>query len=327
MNAIRLHAFGPAENLRYEVVDDPDPGPGQVRIAVAAAGVHLIDTALRAGRQISSSPLAVLPAVPGREVAGVVDAVGSGVESTWIGRRVVAHLGIASGGYAEKAACDVERLHVIPEAATDAAAVAMIGTGRTTMTIVERALLEATDVVVVTAAAGGIGSLLVQAGHKAGATVVAAVGGPAKMETARQLGADIVVDYDEVGWSDIVRAELNGREVTAVLDGVGGDRGRQAFELLGPGGRLVLFGWSSGSPTALSSMDLFARGVTASAAIGPKVSQGPGDLRRIEGLALDALASGHLVPLVGQSFPLAEAAAAHRAIENRATVGKTVLLP
>ena len=77
MNAIRLHAFGPAENLRYEVVNDPEPGPGQVRIAVAAAGVHLIDTLLRAGRRLGSLPLAVLPAVPGREVAGVVDALGA----------------------------------------------------------------------------------------------------------------------------------------------------------------------------------------------------------------------------------------------------------
>ncbi len=184
MKAIRLHAFGPAENLRYEVVDDPELRPGQVRIAVAAAGVHLIDTSLRSGRQLGPATLCVLPAVPGREVAGVVDALGSGVEGTWVGRRVVAHLGMASGGYAEKAACDVEWLHVIPGSVTDAAAVAMIGTGRTTMTILERAQLDATDVVVVTAAAGGIGSLLVQAGHKAGATVLAAVGGPAKMETA-----------------------------------------------------------------------------------------------------------------------------------------------
>ena len=103
MHAIRLHAFGPAANLRYEEVEDPRPGPGQVRIAVAASGVHLIDTALRAGRPMGPLPLPELPTIPGREVAGTVDAVGPDVDEGWVGRRVVAHLGLASGGYAELA--------------------------------------------------------------------------------------------------------------------------------------------------------------------------------------------------------------------------------
>jgi NADPH2:quinone reductase len=103
MHAIRLHAFGPAANLRYEEVDDPRPGPGQARIAVAASGVHLIDTALRAGRPMGPLPLPELPTIPGREVAGTVDALGPEVDERWLGRRVVAHLGPASGGYAELA--------------------------------------------------------------------------------------------------------------------------------------------------------------------------------------------------------------------------------
>ena len=103
MHAIRLHEFGPAENLRYEEVPDPEPGPGQVRIAVAVAGVHLVDTTIRSGEQRGPFPLPELPAIPGREVAGVVDTVGAGVDPSWIGRRVVAHLGMASGGYAELA--------------------------------------------------------------------------------------------------------------------------------------------------------------------------------------------------------------------------------
>lgn len=166
---------------------------------MSAAGVHLIDTSLRAGRPIGPLPLPDLPAIPGREVAGAVDALGEGVEPSWLGARVVAHLGPASGGYATRAVCDVERLHVIPEGFSDAAAVTMIGTGRTTMAILDRARITADDVVVVTAAAGGIGSLLVQAARNAGATVVAAVGGPLKVAHARAQGADIVVDYDEAG--------------------------------------------------------------------------------------------------------------------------------
>src|SRR5919204_591354 len=103
MRAIRLHEFGPAENLVYEEVEDPQPATGQVRIAVAAAGVHLIDTNIRAGVQQGPMPLPELPTVPGREVAGTVDALGAGVDESWLGRRVVAHLGPASGGHAELA--------------------------------------------------------------------------------------------------------------------------------------------------------------------------------------------------------------------------------
>ena len=104
MHAIRLHEFGPAENLRYEEVVDPRPGARQVRIAVAAAGVHLIDTKLRAGAQMGPLPLPELPTIPGREVAGVIDALGIDVDEGWLGRRAVAHLGPASGGYADLAA-------------------------------------------------------------------------------------------------------------------------------------------------------------------------------------------------------------------------------
>jgi NADPH2:quinone reductase len=103
MHAIRLHEFGPAENLRYEEVPDLAPSAGQVRIAVEAAGVHLIDTVLRGGAAAGTLSVSDLPMTPGREVAGTVDKIGPGVEGGWPGRRVVAHLGAASGGYAEQA--------------------------------------------------------------------------------------------------------------------------------------------------------------------------------------------------------------------------------
>jgi NADPH2:quinone reductase len=335
MHAIRLHEFGPAENLRYEEVDDPVPGPGQVRIAVAAAGVHLIDTVLRSGRQLGPLPQPELPAIPGREVAGVVDAVGpepdagvgAGVAGGWLGQRVVAHLGPASGGYAELAVCAASALHPVPAGLTDVAAVAMIGTGRTALGILEAAQLTAADVVLVTAAAGGLGSLLVQAGRNVGATVVGVAGGPAKVERARQLGATVAVDYTAPDWEQAVRDALGGREVTVALDGVGGPLGRSALELLGPGGRLLLFGWSSGQPTDVTVGDLYSRGLTVSVAIGPRMTRRPGGLRGLEEAALTAAAGGRLVPLVGQTFPLAAAAAAHTALTNRATVGKVVLVP
>ena len=154
MRAIRLHEFGPASNLRFEEAEDPSPAAGQVRIVVAAAGVHLIDTTIRSGVRMGPLPLPELPAIPGREVAGAVDAVGPGTEEAWLGRRVVAHLGAASAGYAELAVREVERLHALPDGVADEVAVAMIGTGRTAMAILDTARIEAGDVVLVTAAAG-----------------------------------------------------------------------------------------------------------------------------------------------------------------------------
>jgi NADPH:quinone reductase len=326
MRAIRLHAFGPAENLLYEQVDDPRPGPGQARIAVAVAGVHLIDTVLRAGRPMGPLALPDLPTIPGREVAGVVDAVGAQVDEQWVGRRVVAHLGPASGGYAELAVRDADALHAVPDGLADDAAVAMIGTGRTALAILEVAQLTAEDVVLVTAAAGGLGSLLVQAARNAGATVVGVAGGPDKVRRVSELGAAVAVDYSEPGWSDAVRAGLDGRELTVALDGVGGALGRGALELLAVGGRLILFGFASGAPTELSAGDLYSRGLTASAAIGARMAQRPGGLRDLEEQALAAAADGALAPVV-QRFALAQAAAAHTAIETRASIGKIVLVP
>ena len=147
------------------------------------------------------------------------------------------------------------------------------------------------------------------------------------MDKARELGADVAVDYGRPAWPDAVRDAIGDRPITITLDGVGGRLGRQALELVAVGGRVVLYGASSGQPTELSAGDLFARGLTASAAVGARLMARPGGLRHFEALSLDALADGRLTPLVGQRFPLSAAAAAHRAIEARATMGKTVLIP
>lgn len=326
MHAIRQHAFGPPETLAYEDVPDPVPARDQVRIAVEAAGVHLIDTSIRRGEAGGPYPVPDLPMTPGREVAGAVDRVGSGAPETWLGRRVVAHLGPASGGYATLAVAPVAALHPVPDGLAPDVAVAMIGTGRTAMGILEVADLTAKDAVLVTAAAGGLGTLLVQAARAAGAAVVGLAGGPAKVERVRANGATGAVDYRVPGWPDAVGAALGDRAPTVLLDGVGGEAGRAALELLAPGGRVVMFGSSSGEMLALTSGDLYARGLTASAAVGPRLLQRPGGLRELEARALDEAAAGRLEPAV-QPFPLAEAAAAHAALEARATTGKVVLVP
>jgi NADPH:quinone reductase len=311
MRAIVLREFGPAANLRYEETGDPEPGAGQVRIRVAASGVHLIDTKIRAGARMGPMPLPELPDIPGREAAGTVDRVGDGVDASWLGRRVVAHLGPASRGYAELAVREVEHLHALPDGVPEDVAVAMIGTGRTAMAILGAAAITADDVVLVPAAAGGLGVLLTQAARNAGATVI----GAASTSKLAHVGADVVLDYTRPDWAD------GAGEVTLVLDGVGGKVGRTALERLRRGGRQIIFGWSAGEITPLTGGDIVARGVTVSSALGL-----PGPLRPLEERALAAAANGSLTPLLSR-FPLADAAAAHAALEARETVGKVVLVP
>ncbi|MFE2326732.1 zinc-binding dehydrogenase [Streptomyces sp. NPDC059385] len=330
MHAIRLHAFGPAENLSYERAETPRPGPGQVRIAVAAAGVHLLDTALREGVQGPAPALPELPTIPGREVAGTVDALGDGTDPAWLGRAVVTHLGFAPGGYAEYAVADADRLHPTPPGLDPATAVAMIGTGRTTLGILQFAELGPGSTALVTAAAGGIGTLLVQYAKNAGAAVIALAGGPAKTALAAANGADLALDYTAPDWSDAVRAAYPAG-ATVLFDSVGGETARTALGLLAPGARHLVFGWSGG-PTPLTDADraeLTARGITTPSVLGPAMLRrvgAPDPLRVLETRALAEAAAGRLRPALTR-YPLAEAAAAHRALETRATTGKVVLEP
>lgn len=326
MHAIQLDEFGPAENLRYRTVPEPVPGSGQVRIAVAAAGVHLIDTALRRGEP-GPYPAPELPTIPGREVAGTVDLVGTDVDPGWLGTAVVAHLGTAPGGYAELAVAEVARLHRIPQGLDPAQAVAIIGTGRTTMGILQFTEIDADSVVIVTAAAGGIGTLLVQYAKNAGATVVALAGGPAKVQLTQQNGADIAADYLDPHWADHVRSELGERRATVLFDSVGGEIARAAIALLGKGGQRLVYGWSGSEPLELTDNELAERAITSQVVLGPPMMQRVGgDIRVLEDRAMAAAAAGQLRPALTR-FPLAEAAAAHRALETRATTGKVVLIP
>ncbi|MGW2063299.1 zinc-binding dehydrogenase [Streptomyces sp. NPDC001937] len=333
MHAVRLHTFGPAENLTYETTDDPVPGPGQVRIAVAAAGVHLLDTALREGMTGPFPAPAELPTVPGREVAGTVDMLGGSTDPGLLGKRVVAHLGTAPGGYAELAVTDADRLHRIPPGLDAAEAVAMIGTGRTALGILQFTDLGPDSIALVPAAAGGIGTLLVQYAKNAGATVIGLAGGPAKTAAVTANGADLAVDYTLPDWPRRVRAHLDGlgRRATVVYDSVGGVTGRAAVDLLGKGGQHIVFGWSgeglhNGSPLTFTDEELAERGITSQGVLGPAMMQKAGGLRVLEERALAEAAAGRLRPAV-QRFPLAEAAAAHRALETRGTMGKVVLVP
>ena len=236
-------------------------------------------------------------------MAGVVTSAGP-----WSGKRVVAHLGPAGGGYAALAVAPVSALHEIPASLSYEAAVALIGTGRTAEAILSEAAIGAGDVVLLPGAAGGLGILLAQAAAAAGATVVGLAGGRPK--TAR-VQAEVVIDYSEPGWESRVP------DASVLLAGTGGAIGRTLFERVAPGGRVVLFGWSSGEPFALDAWDLYRQGVTVSCAIGPRIAAWPGGMRSLETAAL----TRSWVPAV-TTFPLADAAGAHAAMESRRTVGR-----
>lgn len=322
MRAIRLHQFGPATNLVLDELPDLTPAAGQVRVAVEASGVHLLDTSLRRGEP-GPMPPPELPTIPGREVAGAVDRVGQGVDDSWLGRRVVAHLGMVPGGYAEQAVTAVGSLFPVPDHVPFPDAVAAVGTGRTAQGILELEPPAKDDVVLVPSAAGGLGWLLVQGARATGATVVAAAGGPERVAALSPLGAGLVADYTEPGWAEAVRTGTGG--VTLVYDGVGGDVGRAALELLRPGGRLVMFGYSAGEPTRFDTDDVVSRGISVGWSLGPRMQALPGGIPGLAARALDRVGAGAWRPLV-TTYPLAEAARAHADLEARRALGKVVLV-
>lgn len=320
MRAVWLARFGPPEVLALGDAPEPRAGAGQVVVDVEYAGVTFVETQLRAGRPPHPGMGWALPVVPGNGVGGVITATGPGVDPALAGTRVVTATG-GTGGYAERAAVPAALPVPVPGAVPMDSAVALLADGRTAIALIRAATPRAGERVLVEAAAGGVGSLLVQLAHAAGATVIAAAGGPGKLAAARRLGADIAVDYGEPGWLDLVRRAAGGVDV--VFDGVGGTLGRDAFGLVAPGGRMLVFGMASGSFTGVSDAEAAARKVTVirGVPVAPELA------RDLTAAALAEAAAGRLLPVIGQRQPLARAAAAHAAIESRAVTGKTLLTP
>jgi NADPH:quinone reductase len=315
LRAVWLSEFGGPEVLVAGDAPDPVPGPGEALIEVEYANITFVETQLRAG----SGPFSLhLPVIPGNGVGGVVTAVGAGVDPRLAGRRVVSSMG-GSGGYAELAVVDAGAPVEVPEGVALADAVALLADGRTAVSLVRAVGLAEGDRALVEAAAGGVGSLLVQLARAAGARVVAAAGGAAKLELARELGAESVVDYREPDWPERVREAIGGLDV--VFDGVGGQIGASAFELLDPGGRMLCFGLASGEWAAISEQAAAERRVE----LVPMARPTPVEMRAQTETALAEAAAGRLRPVIGQRFPLERAADAHAAIESRQTVGKTLL--
>lgn len=321
MQVVQVTKFGGPEVLSPAQVPDPVAGEGEVVIGTAVADVLFLDTMIRGGGGGEVFPVRP-PYVPGGGVAGVVLSVGHGVEPGLIGTTVVARLG--GGGYAERVVVAADQVHPVPDSLDPRVAGALLHDGVTALALAERAGIRSGERVLITAAGGGLGFLLVQLARAAGALVIAAGRGERKLARVREQGADVVIDYSEQGWAERVREATGGADLDVVLDGAGGQVGATAFEMTATGGRFSAHGTPSGEFAPVDRDDAARRGVTF---WGIEVVQfAPEEHAQLTGRVLLEAAAGRLRPIIGQTFPLADAAGAHAAIESRRVLGKTLLL-
>jgi NADPH2:quinone reductase len=313
---VRVARFGGPKVLEAVELPRPEAGAGEVVVEVVAAEVLFLDTQLRTGWGQEYFKLEP-PFIPGAGVAGVVRSVGTGVDADLIGRRVIAGTGgvgsYNGGGYAEQAAVPALEVFPVPDGVELEVALAALHDGATALGQLKSGKVAPGQRVLVTAAAGSLGNWLIPLLSATGATVVAAARGEAKLQHAKELGAHELVDYSTPDWTDGLEP------VDVVFDGTGGSIGRAAYAITRPGGRFLGYGAASGDFTTPSEErdDIIKVGISA---------PDPTEWRELPRRALDELARRKVTPTIGQTFPLSEAAAAHTAIEERRTLGKTLLL-
>lgn len=321
MQAIRYHEFGGPEVLQLEELTVPTPGPGQALVKVAAAGVNFIDIYQRNG--MYKVPL---PAIPGNEGAGVVEAVGAGVTDVVAGDRV-AWFG-ASGCYAEYALVPADKLAPLPAALSFEQGAAAMVQGVTAYVLSHVTYpLKPGDRCLVHAAAGGVGLLLCQMAKAAGATVIGTTSTAEKAALARAAGADEVILYTQQDFLQEVKRITGGAGVNVVYDSVGKDTFDRSLECLAPLGMLVSFGQSSGFPAPLDIQRL--GGMRSAFVTRPSVFayvQTREKYLAYARVVFDMIVAGALTLRIGGVYPLAGAADAHRALAGRGTTGKLVLM-
>jgi len=339
-NAIRIHELGGPEVLRWEEVALPDPGPGEVLVRHEAIGLNYIDTYHRSGLY----PVPSLPTAIGMEGAGVVEAVGpagngrrdaSGdgkaarpgdAPSFQPGDRVAYGFGL--GSYCERRVMPTGQLVPIPDGVDAEIAAAAMLKGMTSWYLCRRTYrLSAGETVLVHAAAGGVGTILSQWCKALGATVIGTVGSAEKGQVARLHGCDHVILYKDEDFVEGVRDITGGAGVPVVFDGVGKATFDGSMECLSRFGMMVTFGNASGAVPPLNLLRLSAKGITvARPSLKPYIER-RADLEEAAGELLGHIQAGRIRLTIGQRFPLAEAAEAHRALESRQTHGCTVLVP
>jgi NADPH:quinone reductase len=321
-HAIRIHQTGGPDELRWDAVEVGEPGPGEARVRHTAVGVNFLDIYHRIGLY----PVPSLPCCLGAEGAGIVEAVGEGVREVSVGMRV-AYTG-SLGAYAEARVFSADRLVPLPESISDVTAAALMLKGMTAEYLIQRTYpVRAGDCIVVHAAAGGVGLLLCQWARAIGATVVGTVSSDEKAELARAHGCDHPVVTPREDFVAMVRRVTDGAGVPVVYDSVGKDTWERSLSCLRPRGMMVSFGNASGpvapfSPSALAAKgSLFLTRPTLTSYIASRA-----ELMESAAKVFSMVHAGAIKVAVRQTYPLREAAQAHRALEARETTGATVLL-
>ena len=319
--AIRIHEHGGPETLRWDEVETGAPDTGQVLIRQTAAGLNFIDVYHRVGLY----PVASLPAIIGNEGAGVVEAVGDGVTSVQVGDRVAYCMSL--GSYTERRVVDADRLVKLPDGITDYQAAAMMLKGCTVQYLVKTIYpITSGDTILLHAAAGGVGLIACQWAKHLGATVIGTVGSDEKAELARAHGCDHTIVYTRENIVERVKVLTDGAGVPVVYDSVGKDTFIASLDCLQPRGLMVSYGNASGPVDPFSPGLLAVRGSLFLTR--PTLASYIGTRDELDASAADlfgVVESGAVKIAVSQTFPLEDAAQAHRALEARETTGSTVL--
>lgn len=321
MRAAVVTAFGDADVIQLQHLPTPTPGPGEVLVDVHLTDLIFVETAIRTGLHGGFFDVTP-PYVPGNSFGGVVRAVGEGVTEDWIGKTVTGRT-TAFGAHAEQAVAAADGLHEVPTGLTLETAVAVSGDGYTALMLEELAPDLAGKHVLITAAAGGMGILLVQLAHKAGAHVIAAARGEAKLALVKAHGADVVIDYSHPGWEKLVLEATNGAGAEVVFEGAGGALGAAAFTVAADQGWFSAHGAPSGGFAAYDDAEASRRGITVKGIRDLRVDTTTTTVSGAEVLA--RAARGDLVPVIDRVFPLEQLADAHRAMTSRELVGKALI--
>ncbi|HEY3887519.1 MAG TPA: quinone oxidoreductase [Caulobacteraceae bacterium] len=322
MLAIQATKAGGPEVLEAVDLPIPQPGPGQIRVRHHAIGLNFIDTYQRSGLY----PMR-LPAVLGQEAAGVVDAIGEGV-SDWEKGDRVAYSG-QTGAYAAFHVVQAERVLRLPDSISFETAAASLLKGMTAEFLLRRCYpLKAGETILVHAASGGVGTILVQWARAIGAVVIGAVGSPAKADLARDNGCDHVILYRDEDVPARVREITAGQGVRVAYDSVGKDTFEATLASLGRRGFFVSFGNASGPAPAIEPRRLMGAGsLFLTRPTLYDYTATPEELAASAAALFEVIASGTVKIEIGQTFPLREARRAHEALEARATIGASLLIP
>ena len=329
MKAVRVHETGAADVLRYEDVDDPKPAAGEALVKIAAAGVNYLDVYYRSGFHWGGHHKRSLPYIPGAEAAGTVVEVGPGTTDVKVGDRVAYGISNGHGSYAELCAIPSWHLYKLPSTIAFETAAATMLQGMTAHYLTHSTVaVKPEDTALVHAAAGGTGLLLVQIAKMRGARVFGTVSTAAKARLVLEAGADAAINYVEQDFAAEVRRLTDGTGVNVVYDSVGRATFEKSLDSLAPLGSLVIFGQASGPVppfdtavlNAKGSLSLMRPSLTHNVSNHAAVARRAGDL-------FNWIMTGRLNVTIGNSFPLFEAARAHRVLESRQSFGKILLIP